>query len=163
MSLLSRASDTFYAFRFLRLLTTPWRETGAFKAGIIDDTGKVIKKAETQDEKSVYNIFHRLVFNIKRLINKVPLGKSTLASYITSLFLIKEETGLDDSTLALILEGALGLKADEITSLITEDTNKILAEGTYVLKHDIPFAKTGEMIIRKNSCIIAESNLHPVG
>lgn len=163
MSLLSRTTDTFYAFRFLRLLTTPWNETGAFKAGILDATGKVIKKPETPDEKAVYNLFHRLVFNVKRLLNKIPLGKSTLASYITALFLIKEETGLDDNTLKVILEEALGLKNDELDSIIVEDTNSILAEGTYTLKHDIPFAKTGEVILRKGSLVIAEANLKPIG
>ena len=76
-----RGPDFFYALRFLRLLTTKWEDTNAFKLGIVDKNGKKLKKPETSDEKSAYNTFHKLVYNIKRLINKIPLGKSTLASY----------------------------------------------------------------------------------
>ena len=39
----SRIADLFYAFRFLRLLTMPWKKTAAFKTGVIDDKGKRIR------------------------------------------------------------------------------------------------------------------------
>ena len=44
MGLLTRTTDTVYAFRFLRLLTTPWTKTGAYKMGLIDANGNVIRK-----------------------------------------------------------------------------------------------------------------------
>ena len=72
MGILTRSADLVYTLRFLRLLTTPWEETGAYKLGIIDEDGKKIKKPTTSAEKEVYNTFHRLVFSIKRLINKIP-------------------------------------------------------------------------------------------
>lgn len=107
MSFVSRTVDTFYAFRFLRLFTTPWEKTGAFKAGIIDKDGKVLRKVANNDkDKSVYNIFHKLVFNLKRLLNKLPLGKYTLSSYIAALYLIKEsDENVTDETLVEIMEG----------------------------------------------------------
>ena len=37
----SRAVDLFVAYRFLRILTTEWKEQEAFKHGIIDDKGKL--------------------------------------------------------------------------------------------------------------------------
>ena len=89
-----KGPDFFYALRFLRLLTTKWERTTAYKLGLIDKKGKVLKKPENDKEKAAYNIFHRLVFNIKRLINKLPFGKSALASYLGALFLIKEHTGI---------------------------------------------------------------------
>ncbi len=66
---ISRAADVFYAFRFLRLLTTPWDKTNAFKYGIIDANGKRIKTKKIQfpHEKAVYTIFHKIVFNLKRI------------------------------------------------------------------------------------------------
>ena len=70
---LLKAGDLFYTLRFLRLLTTPWNKTNAYKEGIVDENGKVLKKPETSKEKAVYNTFHRLVYNLKRLLNKVPL------------------------------------------------------------------------------------------
>ena len=83
-----KGPDFFYALRFLRLLTTKWNRTTAFKLGLIDKDGTVLKKPENDKEKAAYNIFHRLVFNIKRLINKLPLGRSTLASYLGALLSI---------------------------------------------------------------------------
>ena len=40
----SRAIDLFVAYRFLRILTTPWEQQEAFKLGIIDKDGKLLKK-----------------------------------------------------------------------------------------------------------------------
>ncbi|MEK9769694.1 MAG: hypothetical protein VW683_12290, partial [Betaproteobacteria bacterium] len=77
MGLLLRGADTVYALRFLRLLTMPWEKTAAFKVGVIDENGNRIKKPETSEEKEAYTVFHRLVFNIRRLLAKIPLGKST--------------------------------------------------------------------------------------
>ena len=104
MGVLTKAADTVYTLRFLRLLTTPWEETGAFKAGLIDNEGNKIKKPFTEKEKSVYNTFHRLVFNVKKLINKAPGGKSKIASYAAALFLIKENANLGDKSIEKILE-----------------------------------------------------------
>ena len=73
MSILSRAADLGYAFRFLKLLTTPWNKLKAYELGIVDENGKNLKRAKelkTKEEKSAYTIFHRLVFKIKRLLNK---------------------------------------------------------------------------------------------
>ena len=79
MGLFTRAADTFYAFRFLRLLTTPWTKMGAYKLGLIDAQGVVLRKPESSEERSKYNVFHKLVFNVKRLLNKLPFGKTTIA------------------------------------------------------------------------------------
>ena len=40
MSIIKRAGDLVYTFRFLRLLTTAFEDTEAFKLGIIDKDGK---------------------------------------------------------------------------------------------------------------------------
>ena len=89
----STAIDAFITFRFLKLLVTPFNKTEAFKLGIINERGKVLRKYKTLErieERQAYTILHRLVFNIKKLIEKVPGGKSRLASYAAALFLIKE-------------------------------------------------------------------------
>ena len=43
----SRAIDLFVAYRFLRILTTTWEDQEAFKHGIIDKDGKLLRKANT--------------------------------------------------------------------------------------------------------------------
>ena len=92
----SPAIDAFITFRFLKLLVTPFNKTEAFRLGIIDERGKVLRKYKTLErieERQAYTILHRLVFNIKKLIEKVPGGKTRLASYAAALFLIKEHIG----------------------------------------------------------------------
>lgn len=165
MSLL-RAGDFFYALRFLRLLTTPWKKTTAYELGLVDENGKVIKKPETSKEKGAYNVFHKLVFNLKRLLNKIPLGKSTLASYAAALYLIKEETGMSDRKLGQILEEVSGFNPHkcEIEGLnewyIDEGGN--IERGKYTLGRDIAFPKTGETLAKKETWVtISEST--PVG
>lgn len=107
MSIVSRTGDLFYAYRFIKLLVTPWEKTEAYKLGIVDEDGKNLKKSSqlsTPDEKSAYTVFHRLVFNIKRLMNKLPFGRSKLASWATALFLIKEETGMSEKAIMKVLD-----------------------------------------------------------
>ena len=94
----SRAFDTFVTYRIISTLVTPWKEQAAFEHGIIDEKGKLLRKSntlKTSDEKKAYTLFHRLVFNLKRLIQKLPGGKSRLASYAAGLFLIKEEVDVE--------------------------------------------------------------------
>ena len=94
----SRAFDTFLTYRIISTLVTDWKDQPAFEHGIIDEKGKLLKKSntlKTKDEKDSYTLFHRLIFNLKRLIQKLPGGSSKLASYTAGLFLIKEEIDVE--------------------------------------------------------------------
>ena len=90
----SRAFDTFITYRIISTLVTDWKDQPAFEHGIIDEKGKLLKKSrslKTKEEKDSYTLFHRLVFNLKRIIQKIPGGNTKLGSYTAGLFLIKEE------------------------------------------------------------------------
>ena len=151
--LISRTADLFYAFRFLKLLTTSWDKMTAFELGIIDDSGKVIKKPKTNEEKSAYTVFHRLVFNVKRLVSKLPFGKTKLASYATALFLIKEHTGIPESKLRSIMEEVIGEKIPDQyfneNKWFESDTG--LNQGIYTLIEDAVSPITGDVIALKNT------------
>ena len=89
----SGALNVFFIYKFLRILTQPFNETDAFKLGIIDEKGKILKKhkkLKTTEEKDSYTLMHRLVWKLKRLMEKIPFGKTRLASYAAALWLIKE-------------------------------------------------------------------------
>ena len=135
MGVLSKSADLVYTLRFLRLLTTPWIETNAFKLGLIDDKGEKIRKPQTEKEKSAYNTFHRLVFNVKKLIEKVPGGKTKIASYASALYLIKEHLSLSDKSIDKILAEAgvshLDLLAESSEWYCTKDG--MLSPGVYKL------------------------------
>ena len=159
-----RGPDFFYAIRFLRLLTTRWDKTSAYKLGIVDKNGKKLKKPETSEEKSAYNIFHKLVYNIKRLINKIPLGKSTLASYAAALFLIKEHTGISDKKLIKVIKESIGLDLEDYKPELNEwylTKDGDIEIGKYALVRDIALPRTGELLAKKGSRVdITESSPH---
>ena len=94
MGVISGAANLFFIYRFLRILTTAWEDSDAFKLGIIDENGKILKKKNKlkgKEEKEAYTMMHRFVWKMKRLMEKIPFGKSRLASYAAALWLIKEE------------------------------------------------------------------------
>ena len=73
----NRAVDLVITYRVVKLLVTPFEKQEAFKYGIIDKDGKVLRKfrtLKTTAEKKSYTILHRFVFNLKRILGKVGLG-----------------------------------------------------------------------------------------
>lgn len=140
MSLASRAGDLYYSYRFVKLLTTPWEETDAFKLGLIDKEGKRVKsvKLDDADKKSAYTTFHRLAYNLKRLLNKVPGGKNTISSYAAALFLLREHFAISDKSMEKMLDVAdldpMDLLGEQTSWLILEDRQ--LAPGVYRLSTD---------------------------
>ena len=86
----SKFGDLLLAYNFIKRLVTPFDETDAFKLGIIDERGKKIKDPKTSEEELAFSAFNRLIFNIKKLIERLPGGRTKLASYCAALFLIKE-------------------------------------------------------------------------
>ena len=90
---MGRAIDLFVTYRFLKLLVTPWDKQEAYKLGIIDANGKALKKSKdltTEAEREAFTLLHRLVFNCKRIMSKIPLVRTKLGTYATALFLLKE-------------------------------------------------------------------------
>jgi len=85
------AVDAFLAYQFLKRLTTPFRDTQAYSLGIIDATGRKIRDPKTSVEMDSYRYFDRIVFNLKKLIEKIPGGKSKIATYAAALLLLREE------------------------------------------------------------------------
>ena len=130
----SRAIDAFITFRFLKLLVTPFNKTEAFKLGIINDRGKVLRRYKTLErieERQAYTILHRLVFNIKKLIEKIPGGKSRLASYAAALFLIKEHVDQMHDSDGELLE-------KEFYKYLKD--NDLIEEDDGIIREDISFA-----------------------
>ena len=166
MGVVSRTADLFYAFRFLKLLVTPWNKTKAYEFGIVDENGKVLKKArdlKTGDEKATYTVFHRLVFNLKRILNKLPFGKTKLASYAAALFLIKENTNLTEDDIRKVLDKVL----EDIDESLNEDVfyvkEGILNPGKYKLTTEVVCPKVGELIGLINDEVEVPVHTVPVG
>ncbi|MCH2405186.1 MAG: hypothetical protein MK200_03200 [Nitrosopumilus sp.] len=88
----SRGADLYFVFRFLRLLTMDYKKTDAYKFKIIDSKGKALRKSAdltSTKEKASYTMLHRMVFKIRRLMEKIPGGR--FVNYAAALFLLKEQ------------------------------------------------------------------------
>lgn len=106
---MSKVLDLAQTYDFIKRLTTPFEETEAYKLGIIDQNGKKIKNAVSRDEQDAYGYYDRMVFNIKKIIEKLPGGQSKLASYTAALFLIREQHNHDsEESLMEALEEEIG-------------------------------------------------------
>ena len=80
----NRFIDAAIVYRILKMLVTPFDKTDAFRLGIIDAKGKILKKAvqlKTTEERNAYTLLHRLVFRLKRIIEKVPIENKKFLSY----------------------------------------------------------------------------------
>lgn len=89
---MSNYLDNLIAFRVLYALTVPFDKTPAFKAGVIDAEGNILIKADkrTAEQHDAYDVLDRLVFSLKRLLGKIPGGKSNIASLAAAYWLIRE-------------------------------------------------------------------------
>ena len=141
---MGRAIDLFVTYRFVKLLTTPFEKTDAYKMGIIDKDGFRTKKIlYKQSEQRAYTVLHKLVFNIKRIFAKVPGLRTRLGTYAAALFLLKdtfkehvEDPNMFEKGLMEYLKQQ-GVEFDDtIVEEVTLDNGK-LSKGIYVLTQDV--------------------------
>ena len=167
MSLASRAGDLYYSFRFVKMLTTPFEDTDAYKLGIIDENGNRIKtkKVSTSEEKTAFTTFHRLVFNVKKLLEKLPGGQSRLSSYAAALFLLKEKYELSDSTIEKIVEKSnletLDFLAEKSEWYLLPD--KQLSPGIYRIRESKLDNVNCQEVAKPKDKIRIQTESYPVG
>ena len=174
---MGRAIDLFVTYRFLRLLTMPFADTDAFKLGIIDENGnrvmqKKVKKPAvelvTSEQKSSYTILHKLVFNIKKLFNKIPGLRTKVGTYAAALFLLKDtfKESVDDPDV-FEKEFVKFLKENniELDDEISEEVigfGEVLPKGEYVLINDILNKEEEELSAKKGDKVIAYDDEPPI-
>ncbi|MDB4342993.1 hypothetical protein OAA21_00235 [bacterium] len=120
----NRAVDLVITYRVIKLLVTPFNKQEAFKQGIIDKDGNVLKKyrtLKTTAEKKSYTILHRFVFNLKRILSKVGLG-GRLGTFAVALATLLREDKRYEEHKSLIESAVITYLKD------TEQYNTILKE-----------------------------------
>jgi hypothetical protein len=174
---MGRAIDLFVTYRFLKLLTTPFNKTDAYKFGIIDDKGNRIKK-EGSDQPAVvlatsaqlnsYTILHKLVFNIKKIFAKVPGLRTKVGTYAAALFLLKDtfKESVDDPDM-FEKQFMKYLKENniEFDDEISEEVigfGEVLPKGEYTLVQDILNKEEEELSAKKGDKVIAYEDEAPV-
>jgi len=171
MGIVKRAADLVYTIRFLTLLVTPFDKTTAFELGIIDEKGKKNKNFDMNATpntrakyKDAYTPFHRLVFNIKRLMGKVPGGSSRIASYAAALYLIKENYSVSEKRILKALKES----GVDHTDILVEENNWFVLEngqlspGVYKLRHE-KVTDSVDLVLYPHEKVIVKENAMPVG
>ena len=172
---MGRAVDLFVTYRFLKLLTTPFNKTDAFKFGIIDKDGNRIKNEDgsvevlrTPDEKGAYTILHKLIFNIKKLFAKVPGLRTKVGTYAAALFLLKDtfkEHVEDPDVFEKEFMKYLKEEGYELDDSISEEVigfGEILPKGKYVLVNDILNKEEEELSAKKGDEVVAYDDEAPI-
>lgn len=123
---MSRIIDNLIAYKVLKMLVTNFTDTEAFKLGIIDAKGKNLRKANTlstKEEKDAYTFLNRLVFNMKKIINRLPGGESKIKSLTAALWLVKETYQSGSRSTAMMQEkfDKLMTMMDNRVSLVEEE------------------------------------------
>ena len=150
---MGRAIDLFVTYRFIRLLTTPFEKTDAFKLGIIDKNGvRTDKKLYKVEERNAYTVLHKLVFNIKKIFAKVPGLRTKVGTYAAALFLLKdtfkehvEDPQMFEKEFLKYLEENNIELDDSIVEEVTLDNGK-LSKGIYILVQDVVTAEAEDEI-----------------
>lgn len=169
------AIDLFVAYRFIRILTTPFEKSDAFKFGIIDKKGNRIKKENsskpaveltTGELKNSYTILHKLVFNIKKIFAKVPGVKTKVGTYAAALFLLKDTFKENFEDPRFIEKTFLEyLKENyEIDDSISEEVigfGEILPKGEYILQSDILSKQSEDIVAKKGDKVFATQDTSP--
>ena len=178
---MGRAVDLFVTYRFIKLLTTPFEKTNAYKLGIIDAKGNRImpppkggvrqtKPASlgTTAEKDAYTILHKLIFNIKKIFAKVPGLRTTVGSYAAALYLLKDtfKESIDDPNM-FEKEFMKYLKEQgcEIDDSISEDVigfGEVLPKGEYILVNDILNKDEEELSAKAGDKVVAFDDEPPI-
>ena len=173
---MGKAIDLFVTYRFLKLLTTPFKKTDAFKLGIIDEKGHRILKPKsskpaveltTTEQKNAYTILHKLVFNIKKLFEKVPGLRTKVGTYAAALFLLKDtfKESVDDPDI-FEKEFMKYLRENnmEFDNEISEEVigfGEVLPKGSYVLVNDILNKEDEEIAASKGDVVTTYEDQAP--
>ena len=173
---MGRAIDLFVTYRFIRLLTTPFEKTDAFKYGVIDKDGNRIVNPKTKkpdelntiDEKNSYTVLHKLVFNIKKLFAKVPGLRTKLGTYAAALFLLKDtfKESVDDPDMFekefVKYLKEQGMEFDDTISENVIGFGEVLPKGSYVLGNDILNKEEEELSAKKGDKVEAFDDEPPI-
>jgi len=135
---MSRAVDLLITYRIMKILVTPFDKQEAFKYGIIDKKGKVLRKWSTinkSQEKRSYTILHRFIFNLKRILQKAGLGGKLGTFAVALATLIREHQEFEEHQKLIESTVIKYLKQENLYSELLQEEGDIVG---YVPLNDEP-------------------------
>lgn len=137
---LTRGVNIFVLYKIIKALITPFNKTKAFELGLIDDKGNILKSRKdlkTPEEKDAFTLFDLFIFNVKKLLGKVPGGKSILATTAAAMFLLKEQEAINS------MDNGSDINEEDLT-ILEEEIANVVGTGQNVAL-DKPFGSQSRL------------------
>lgn len=123
---LNKVVNSFTVYKFIKALTTNFRDTDAYRLGVIDAKGKYLKNPDTH-----ISVFDRLIINLKVLLAMIPNPaiKAKLSYLTTGISVLAEEYGENPDEVKKEIEDYMNL------ILLEEAPEKPKIETTLHMTH----------------------------
>jgi len=89
---MSTVVDLFVLYKIIRKLVTPFTSMYAYQMNLIDSNGNFLKSRDkmTSLEKDALTYLDVFVINIKKILAKIPGGRSQLATFAAAMLLLRQ-------------------------------------------------------------------------
>lgn len=157
----SIVSDKEYHNRLCNLLFLPFNQQDAYRLGLIDADGTLIKDPSNAAEEAALTPFHALAFSIKKFISKQPNGANLLrnGSFALNTLHHNQFRSIDRKQVNSILE-----QFERNCNFISENNLRFPLEESiieaYVMKED---GEGGDAGVPSNNAGSLEQLDYPVG
>lgn len=126
--------DDVLSFILIRKLVTPVTKTKAYKLGLVDSLGRVIKEPETATEKKTLTTHDRLIFKLRRMLgskisqlNNFLYIQTITSDYYSNLVL---KGGIEQRSIVKRLKKDVQLNSTEHD---LDDVDYLLDDMDYIL------------------------------
>jgi hypothetical protein len=150
--------DKYLAYSIVKELVLNWEETKAYRLGLVDEKGRVLRKISqlSTEERKQYGLFDNLITNIKRLI--LRHNKNSLYTWANALRLIREDVNAGDEgnmdvyirAVTEMVEHEEKLLEDMGAGAVTGSAPSVTTTATGVDKHIVVRHKSGAVFRRNN-------------
>ena len=144
---LNRVVNSFTVYKFIKALTTNFRDMDAYNLGVIDQKGLYLKNPERH-----ISVFDRLVINLKVLLNMIPNPaiKAKLNYLTTGISLLAEDYGENPDAVKKELEEYL----NETIFLTEESSEKPNIETTGHMTHIADWSYTPHKLDKQGTPVV---------
>lgn len=152
--------DNVSVYMILRKLVTPFIQMPAFHTGVIDENGNflVSRQEMTQQQAVSCSLLDVMVINLKKLLGKLPGGRTQLASFAAALFLLRQNKIVTEQNIIDIL---FTLEEDYKQSLnqLLEDAPAMSVSGGHIAgigakdPFDVGVSKKAQEKYKKNNAM----------
>ena len=135
MSIDSRLEDIMSEYRFAQIINTPWKELSAYKLGIIDQSGKILKSRrdliETVEKNAYPDKFFALTWSTKKLLEKFHQTPNSSSSLIKTVWNLKAEYGgINPNKYESIIDEYFTKNGVSVQAFLQKENNT-LSSGVY--------------------------------